>query len=122
VMDTSRAEQLAEWIRTEVGATVIDRTQSNPLAVLDYERWMQAMRLKQMHHSRDPGLTRHVLNAVARTLPQGDIRFERASQSRKSKAQDMLVIDALVAAAMVHGAASTPVEVEPPSEILIAYA
>jgi len=123
VMDTSKAEQLAEWIRTEIGAEVVDRTQSNPMAVIDYDRWMEAMRKKWLRHSRDPGLSRHVLNAVAKTLPQGDIRFERARVTRKSKDQDRLVIDALTAASQVHMVASAPEEEEEDEgEILVAYA
>lgn len=121
VMDTSKAEQLAEWIRTEIGAEVVDRTQSNPMAVLDYDRWMEAMRKGWLKHERDPGLTRHVLNAIAKTLPQGDIRFERARSTRKSKDQDMLVIDALSAASQAHMVASTTGE-EEEGEILVAYA
>ena len=121
VMDTSKAEQLAEWIRTEIGAEVVDRTQSNPMAVLDYARWMEAMRKGWLKHSRDAGLTRHVLNAVAKTLPQGDIRFERASGVRRSRNQERLVIDALTAASMVHMVASADDD-EPPGEILAAYA
>lgn len=105
VMDTSRAEQLAEWISTELGATVIDRQQTNALAVQDYERFMEALREGWLHHIGDPSLTRHVLNAVARVLPQGDARFDRPHQSRKGQEQDMRVIDALTAAAMAHSLA-----------------
>ena len=35
VMDTCRAEQLAEWISQELGATVIDRPQTNKEAAID---------------------------------------------------------------------------------------
>jgi hypothetical protein len=103
VMDTSRAEQLAQWIADEFSCTVVDRVQSNRYAVEDYERFMEALRQGWLRHSGDRELTRHALNAVARVLPQGDARFERPTQSRKSvEQQDRRVIDALVAAAMVH--------------------
>jgi phage terminase large subunit-like protein len=107
VMDTIRAEQLAAWISEEFGATVVDRKQTNALAVDDYERFMEALRQGWLRHSGDRALTRHVLNAVARVLPGGDARFDRPSSSRKSpRQQNVRVIDALVAAAMVHAQAS----------------
>jgi phage terminase large subunit-like protein len=102
VMDTTRAEQLAEWIGDETGAEVVDRTQSNAFATLDFERFMEALRSGWLKHMGDPALNRHVLNAITRVLPQGDARFDRPSQSRRGGEQDMRVIDALTAAAMVH--------------------
>lgn len=107
VMDTSRAEQLAEWISTEFGVAVIDRQQTNSLAVQDYERFMEALRKGWLRHTGDPMLTRHVLNAIARVLPHGDARFDRPSQSRKGAEQDLRVIDALTAASMTHSVAHT---------------
>jgi len=107
VMDMTRAEQLADWIEKATGATVVDRTQSNPMAALDYERFTDALRLGWLRHVGDVGLTRHVLNAIARALPGGDIRFDRPSESRTGKGeQRRRVIDALVAAAMVHTTAA----------------
>ena len=106
-MDTSRAEQLAEWARSELGCDVLDRRQTNPLAAEDYSRFMEALRSGWLKHSGDPGLTQHVLNAVARILPLGDARFDRPAQSRSDRERhDVRVIDALAAAAMVHSAAS----------------
>jgi phage terminase large subunit-like protein len=116
VMDTNRAEQLAEWIRSELGAEVIDRGQGNAFAAMDYERFMEALRLGHLHHSGDAELTRHALNAIARVLPHGGARFERPAQNRVSAEQDRRVIDALTAAAMAHttaAAALVPVEPEP---------
>ena len=43
-MDTSRAEQLTEWVSAEFGATVIDRSQTNPNATQDYDRFTEALR------------------------------------------------------------------------------
>jgi phage terminase large subunit-like protein len=108
VMDTSRAEQLASWISSEFGATVVDRPQSNAEAVQDYDRFMEALRMGWLRHSGDSGLTRHALNAVAKVLPRGDARFDRPSQTRQSSEQDRRVIDALTAAAMVHSFAAVP--------------
>lgn len=106
VMDTSKAEQLMHWIEAEIGAVVIDRTQTNPLAAKDFERFMDALRNGWLKHSGDVGLTQHALNAIARVLPYGDARFDRPSQSRNASEQDRRVIDALTAASMVHSLAA----------------
>lgn len=114
VMDTNRAEQLAEWIRSEIGAEVVDRGQGNQFAVMDYERFTEALRKGWLRHTGDPGLTRHVLNAVARMLPGGGSRFDRPHGSRRGvAAQDRRVIDALVAAAMVHSTAVAEFDAPP---------
>jgi phage terminase large subunit-like protein len=111
VMDMTRAEQLGRWIEEHLGAAVIDRPQTIPLAIEDYERFMEALRMGWLKHQGDAALTSHALNAVARMLPRGDAMFERPSQSRAGGDQDRRVIDALVAASMVHSAASAaPVE------------
>lgn len=104
VMDTSRAEQLAHWIADSLGATVIDRQQTNPLASLDYQRFTEALRMGWLWHSGDPGLTRHVLNATARTLPDGGTRFDRPKASRYGgqAQQRARWVDALSAGSMVH--------------------
>ena len=108
VMDMTSGEQLSQWIQEELGAKVIDRQQSNTLAALDYARFMEALREGWLRHTGDPGLTSHALNAVARVLPNGDAKFERPKQSRTVVAalQKTRVIDALVAAAMVHTSAA----------------
>lgn len=115
VMDPSKAEQLAAWIREELGAEVIERQQTNKFGAMDYERFMEGLREGWLHHAGDPDLTRHVLNAVARTLPFGDHRFDRPEQSRRSPTQqDIRVIDALTAAAMVLTTARAEDETEEP--------
>jgi phage terminase large subunit-like protein len=106
VMDMSRAEQLASWIESEFGATVVDRAQTNKFAAMDYEKFMDALRQGWLKHSGDRDLTSHALNAIARILPYGDARFERPAQSRAAREQDRRVIDALTAASMVHSAAA----------------
>lgn len=113
VMDTTRAEQLAEWISAEFGCNVIDRPQSNAYAAQDFERFTEALREDWLHHSGDPGLTRHVLNAVARLLPGGGARFDRPHRSRFGQ-QDARVIDGLSAAAMVNWWAGEEQEKKPP--------
>lgn len=104
VMDTSSAEDVAEWIRNEIGADVVDRTQSTKFAVKDYCNWTEAMRDGWLFHSGDEGLKKHALNAVTKMLPGGDTRFDRPKQARNTSQQDRRVIDALVAASMVNSA------------------
>jgi hypothetical protein len=102
VLDLSRGPEISEWIRTELGAEVIDRPQSNEFAVQDYEKFMEALRNGWLKHAGDVGLKVHALNAVARMTPSGKARFDRPSQTRQGGDQDRRVIDALTAAAMVH--------------------
>jgi hypothetical protein len=82
---------------------------------------MAGLRTEVLFHSGDQGLTRHALNATARLMPRGDSVFARPKESRTSQFQSHRVIDALVAAAMVHG---TAVEVngEEPLTPLMAFA
>ncbi len=108
VMDMSRAEQLGAWIADRLGATVIDRPQTNVFAAEDYERFMEALRSGWLKHSGDAGLTAHVMNAITRILPAGNARFDRPAENRISSEQERRVIDALSAASMVHAVASVP--------------
>jgi hypothetical protein len=119
VMDTSRAEDLADWAASELELEVVDRGQSNSFAVMDYERLMEALREGWLRHTGDPGLRRHVLNAVTKTLTGGDARFWRHSQTRQGGDQDRRVIDALTALAMIHTtlAAELAPSVEPWMEV-----
>jgi len=118
VMDMTGGEQLAAWIESELGARVIDRGTKNADAVVDYAKFMEALRLGWLRHTGDPGLKRHVMNAVARMLPGGQTRFDRPTSSRGGRGgsdlQEVRVIDALVAAGMVNAiAAGQPVASEP---------
>ena len=115
VMDMSRAEDLAAWISDELGVLVVDRAQQNPDHADDYDAFMAALRNGWLKHPGDAGLTRHALNAVARELPGGRIRFERPNPGR-NKNQERRVIDALTAAGMVHRHATEALEVEPEVE------
>jgi hypothetical protein len=87
---------------------VVERSQSNPLAVLGYAKFMEALRMGWLKHTGHPGLKKHVLNAVAVILPRGDTKFERPKESRtvRDELQRMRVIDALMAAEMVHTSAA----------------
>ena len=103
VMDVTRAEQLGAWIEESLGARVVERGQTNQFAATDYERFMEALRTGWLRHTGEAELTRHALNAVALLLPLGGARFARPAAGRGNNAlQDQRVIDALIAAAMVH--------------------
>jgi phage terminase large subunit-like protein len=112
VMDMTNGEQLSQWIQEELGARVIDRKQTNSLATLDYARFMEALREGWLHHTGDPGLTSHALNAIAVVLPGGDTKFYRPKDSRtvNQTLSRLRVIDALVAAAMVHSTAAAELD------------
>jgi phage terminase large subunit-like protein len=102
VMDISRAEDIAAWIEDELGVEVIDREQGNAKACEDYEAFMDGLRNGTLKHTGHDGLKRHAMNAIARKLPGGKIRFDRPSTTRQNvRAQDRRVIDALTAAGMV---------------------
>lgn len=102
VLDISNAHDIAAWIADEFQTEVIDRAQTTKPQAEDYARFMEGLRGGMLWHSGDIGLRRHALNAVARILPGGDIKFARVSETRQGGNQDARVIDALIAAAMVH--------------------
>ena len=120
VMDISRAEMLAAWMEETLGCRVIDRSQSNTAAVEDYALFIEALANDWIRHQGDQALSRHVLNAIAKTLPFGDTRFDRPSSSRQGGNQFQRVIDALTAASMVHTEAVREFAAEP--EEVSAYA
>ena len=102
VMDSARAEDIASWIQDELDIEVVYRGQSNKPQAEDFERFMEALRQGWLLHSGDDELRRHALNAITRLLPDGGSKFARISETRQGGNQDARVIDALVAAAMVH--------------------
>jgi phage terminase large subunit-like protein len=102
VMDMERAEDIAAWLEDEHNVGVIDRPQGNANAVQDYDAFMAALRNGTLRHTDHRGLHNHVMNAIVRMMPGGKYRFDRPSQSRAKKRQNVRVIDALTAAAMVN--------------------
>ncbi len=119
VMDMNRAEDIAHWLADE-GMTVIDRAQTNKPQIEDYERFMAGLRQGALLHSGDEWLRRHALNAVIRLTPDGGAKFGRVSDSRTGN-QAVKVIDALVAAAMVHSYAVEKF-LAPEVEIMVSWA
>ena len=101
VIDPDRAAEIAVWLEEEMGVEVVEHLQTNEPMTKVYERWMEAMRNKRVRHGRDAEFTEHVLNAVAKLLPDGRARFDRPSSSRAQAGQRRRVIDALVAGGMV---------------------
>jgi phage terminase large subunit-like protein len=102
VMDSSRAEDIAGWAADELGLQIVYRSQTMKPQGEDYDRFMEALREGWLFHSGDEGLRRHAYNAIARLLDGGGARFGRTSEVRNSGNNQARVIDALVAAAMVH--------------------
>jgi len=119
-MDMTDGADIASWLDDEMGVTVVDRAQSSKPQSEDYDRFTEGLRNGKLRHTGDMGLKRHALNAVAYMLPDGGARFKRPSETRQGGNQDARVIDALVAAAMVHSVAvehhSTPAP-----QIMVAY-
>lgn len=97
-------EQLAEWLESPdgIGARVIAYSQSNEPQAVAFEYFMESIRNGWLEHAHDEGLTRHVLNAIAKPVLGGDRhRFDRPRSTRQAKGQDQRVIDALTAASNV---------------------
>lgn len=112
IMDTTDGEDIASWAADELGITVVDRPQSNDLAVRDYKNVMRGLRTGALKRVKVcPQLTRHAMNALGRRLPRGDTRFDRPHPNRMSAAkQDVRVIDALVAGSMTFTHVQKPEE------------
>jgi phage terminase large subunit-like protein len=102
IMDLHDAHEIAQWLEDECKVTVLDRPQSNVPQCEDYECFMQGIRTGILKHTGDRGLRKHVMNAIARKLPGDRTRFDRPSQSRAKRKQEVRVIDALTAAAMAN--------------------
>jgi hypothetical protein len=101
-MDMTDGADIAAWLSDDLDLHVIDRAQTTAPQAEDYDRFTEALRNGFLRHTGDLGLKRHVLNAVAYMLPDGGAKFRRPSETRQGGNQDARVIDALVAAAMVH--------------------
>ncbi len=105
VMDPDRAAEIAHWLEHELGVDVVEHLQTAAPMCLAYERFMEALRNGWLRHPANAEFSEHVLNAMARLLPDGKARFDRPSTSRAQAGQRRRVIDALIAAAMVHNVA-----------------
>jgi phage terminase large subunit-like protein len=108
VMDPSAGgEQLASWLETDLGVQVVAHSQKTAPMALAAARFMEALRGDRLRHTQDPDLTRHVLNAVLKELPDGAVKFVRPAESRASDEEaPRREIDALIAAAMVYSVAA----------------
>lgn len=112
VMDIAAGEEIAHWLSSDLGVEVVEHSQkSDPMADAA-GKFMEGLRAGTLRHSRDPDLTRHVMNAVAYDLPDGRFKFVRPKQSRtvSDEEQERRVIDGLISSAMVvHVASAAPV-------------
>ena len=107
VMDPAAgAEQIQGWLEDELACEVVEHSQKNQPMCLAAARFMETLREGEQKHVQDADLTRHVLNAVARELPDGTFRFARPVDSRSSNTEaPRREIDALIAACMVLSSA-----------------
>lgn len=106
--ENAGGHQMSEWLSDPaegIGARVLPYSQANVAQALAFERFMEALREGWLEHPHDLTLTSHVLNAVAKPVLNDRFRFDRPRHVRQARGQEMRVIDALVAAAMVHAAA-----------------
>lgn len=113
VMDITAGEEVAAWLERELGVEVIEHSQKGIAKAEAAGKFMEGLRNDLLRHVHDPELARHVMNAVAYDLPDGQIKFVRprsGSRTVKEEEQDRRVIDGLDAAAMVYHAASSPLE------------
>jgi hypothetical protein len=101
VIDPDRAAEIAVWLEEDLGVEVVEHLQTQPA---------DGARLRAVDggdaqppdaHPRDPEFTEHVLNAVAKMLPDGRAAVRPSVTSRAQAGQRRRVIDALIAAAMV---------------------
>jgi len=107
VMDESRAEDMAAWLKDEFPEMrVVPYGQGDSMKALAAERFLEALRENWLRQPRDAEFTRHVMNAIARLLRDGRTRFDRKSSSRNKSQQDERVWDALDAATMVNASAA----------------
>jgi phage terminase large subunit-like protein len=92
-------EVVAQDLEDELGLEVVAHSQKPAPMAQAAERFYAVVREGKLRHPRDDVLTRHVLNAHRKATDDGRWRFVKENkQSRK-------VIDALIAAAMVHNVA-----------------
>ena len=116
VMDMHQGADIANWLEREHGVTVIAWAQGNMQAAEDYEEFMKALRStipgERLVHNGNPVLRKHVMNAIARSLPADKRRFDRPSSGRAKRKQETRVIDCLMAASWVNSFVANPPEEE----------
>lgn len=132
-------EELVEWaekafdpeledgdVNSGLGCEVVAYSQTNEPQAVAYERTMDLIRNEALGHPRDPQLTQHFLNAVAKPVLGGRFRFDRPHPGRaatKSKKQDRRVIDCCQAASAVLAVAlgDEPEPAPDPADYRISY-
>lgn len=116
VMDLAAARDVAARIEKELGIVVVDRAQTNPRAVEDYQRFMEGVRNEWLAVADDEegNFARHAANAIGRLLPGGDVRFDRPKEGRISREQTRRVIDLLTSGGMVNSVYAAELEADAP--------
>ena len=104
---TSPAGSNGAWLEEEIGCDVIVVEQRPGTMCAAAEAFMEALRAGTLEHTGDVALKRHALNAVSQMAPDGRARFMRPSNARNASGQERRVIDALIAATMVHYAVAS---------------
>lgn len=89
-------EVVAQDIEDELDLEVVAHSQKPAPMAQAAERFYAAIRETKLHHPHDAALTRHVLNGHRKATDDGRWRFVKENKQSKK------VIDALIAAAMVH--------------------
>jgi phage terminase large subunit-like protein len=109
VMDPSAGGQLiAAWIEDNLGLPVVAHSQKPDPMAEAAGRFLEAIRERRLWHVRDADLTRHVLNAAAKALPDGRFRFVRPVEARTSlDLTPQREIDALIASVIVYAVAAS---------------
>ena len=99
VLDPENDGEIIAQDLEDMGFEVIAHSQKPAPMASAAERFYAAVRERKLRHPRDDDLTRHVLNAVPKRTDDGRWRFVKENK------QSTKVIDALIAAAMVHSVA-----------------
>lgn len=120
VADPSKAQDICQWLEKEFDCTVIPRQQTNALAALDYEMFMEALRERWIRHTGHAKFRQHALSAIRSRLSGDKHRFDRPRTLRKAKKDERrIVIDALTAASMVHSAVAGEVSAYGEKELVM---
>lgn len=108
-MDITAANEIAHWLEHELDIQVVEVNQKTPSKAACAGSFLEGLRTGRLKHVNDPEMTRHVMNAVAKDLGDGSVKFvrPRASRTVDDEEQQRRVIDGLDAAAMGYFVAAS---------------
>lgn len=120
----AEGEAVAQELEEEHGLVVIEHSQ-DPSPMADASMgFAEAVGARLIDHPDDPEFSAHVLTAIAKTTSGEKWRFDKPGKRRgqrkqgRQEGEDVEVIDAAIAAAMVHRVATAP---QPPEIDRSAY-